>query len=115
MTKTYTYTAHGRKLTCEVVNTWDLNEGDVLFHHGSIMVCGPFEDEVTKWNARPIYDDKGARWCDAMITGHNEKGIPIGWCEMTEDGLFPLWRIQGNTLASWMRVIENVPAEREVI
>jgi hypothetical protein len=110
---TYNRIAHGRQLTLETVNTWELNEGDVLFAYGSLMVCGPFEDEVTKYGKTPEYDSKGARWCTAMITGHEPAGIPLSWTGKTEDGLFRTWRIQGNTRANWCRVIENTPAEGE--
>ena len=108
--KTYTREAHGRKLTLETVNTWELNEGDVLLTHGNLMVCGPFEDEVTKYGNKPEYDSKGARWCTAMITGHDTAGIPMSYLGETEDGLFRTWRIQGNTRATFCRVTENVPA-----
>ena len=110
MTKTYTRTAHGRTLTLETVNTWGLKEGDAILHHGNLMVCGPFEDEVSKYGKTPEYDDKGVRWCTAIITGEDGIGIPRGWTGKTDDGLFRTWGIQGNTRATWARVVENVPA-----
>ena len=111
--KTYNTKAYGRALTLEVVNTWQLEEGDVIYNHGCLMVCGPFEDEVSKYGATPQFDSKGARWCTATVTGHEDGGIPLGWMGKTDDGLFRTWRIQGNTRAYWCRVIENTPAEGE--
>lgn len=110
--QTYTATAHGRTITCEVVHTWELEEGDALYHNGAFMVCGPFEDALSKFGTEPEYDRMGARWCTAMITSDPKaSAMPMGWLGKTEDGLFRTWRIQGNTRASWSRILTNVPAK----
>ena len=111
MTKTFNITAYGRKLTLENVDTYDLKAGDALYHNGCLMVCGEFADRNSLWGETLVGDGTDARWCDAMITGFDEGSIPMGWTGKTEDGLFRTWRIQGNALASWSRVVSNVPAE----
>ena len=111
MTKTFNMIAYGRKLTLENVDTYGLNEGDALYHMGCLMVCGEFGDRNSLWGETLVGDGSDARWCDAVVTGHDEGSIPNGWMAKTEDGLFRTWRIQGNKLASWSRVVSNVPAD----
>lgn len=111
MTKTFNMTAYGRKLILENVDTYDLKAGDALYHNGCLMVCGEFADRNSLWGETLAGDGTDARWCDAMITGHDEGSIPMGWMGKTEDGVFRTWRIQGNKVASWSRVVSNVPAE----
>jgi len=110
MTKPFVYedTVHGRRITCEVVDTWELNEGDALYLNGCFMVCGPFEDEVTKYGRTPEYDSKGARWCQARVVSEGNGAIPGGWFDRKDGDRF--WTVQGNTLARWSRIVSNTPA-----
>lgn len=91
--------------TCEgeLVTTGELREGDIIRNNGCLMHLGRFQ-ELARRAGEPGHGHGNVRWSTGTVLLRFNDTIPMGYFDRDDTRTQLLWQVQGNNLATWLRV-----------